>query len=87
MKHKTSRLVPNTLAQTSVVLEGCYVMFSEYVCNNQMVVAKICYSSKFQPLKQASNPTKSSPISSRLTIMAYKQISTVEMQVKFKDIE
>jgi len=67
MKHKTSRLVPNTLAQTLVVLEGCCMKFSEYVCNSQVAVAKIFYSSKFQPREQASNMTKSSP----MIVMAY----------------
>jgi hypothetical protein len=71
MKHKTCRLIPNTLAQTLVVLEGCCMMFSEYVCNIQMDVENIFYNNKFQPLKQASNPTKSSPISSRMIVMAY----------------
>jgi hypothetical protein len=71
MKHKTSRLIPNTLAQTLVVLEGCCMMFSEYVCNSQVAVENIFYSNKFQPLEQASNPTKSSPISSRMIVMAY----------------
>jgi hypothetical protein len=58
MKHKTCRLIPNTLAQNLVVLEGCCKMFSEYVCNNQMDVENIFYRINFQPLKQASNLTK-----------------------------
>jgi hypothetical protein len=72
MKHKTCRLIPNTLAQTLVVLEGCCMMFSEYVCNSQVAVAKIfSTTTSFNHTKQASNPTKSSPISSRMIIMVY----------------
>ena len=71
MKHKTCRLIPNTLAQTLVVLEGCCMKFLEYVCNSQVVVANICYRNEFQQREQASNPTKSSSISSRLIFMAY----------------
>jgi hypothetical protein len=71
MKYKTCRLIPNTLAQILVVLEGCCMMFLEYVCKIQMVVENIFYTDKFKPLKQASNPTKSSPISSRKIAMAY----------------
>jgi hypothetical protein len=58
MKHKTSRLVPNTLAQTLVVLEGCYMMLSASYYSSQVAVANNCYSSKIQPQKSTSNPSK-----------------------------
>jgi hypothetical protein len=57
MNHKTSRLVPNILAQTSVVLDGCCMKFSEYVCNIQVAIENIFYNSKFQPWEKASNLT------------------------------
>jgi hypothetical protein len=56
MKHKTSRLVPNTLAQTLVVLKGSSMNFLEYVCKIQVAVENVFYINKFQPLKQVNHP-------------------------------
>jgi hypothetical protein len=72
MKHKTSRLVPNTLAQTLVVLEGCCMMFSEYVYNILMAVENIFYNRKVSTTKNKQvNHPKDSPITSRIIVMAY----------------
>jgi hypothetical protein len=60
-------------------------MFLEIYCKSRVAVANIFYKNKFQPQKLASNPTKSLPISSRMITMHYKQISTVEMQVKVRN--
>ena len=47
MKHKICSLIPNTLAQALVALEGCYMVFLEYFCNIKVVVENIFYSSNF----------------------------------------